>query len=66
MADDRASEARERIERALARIDAALVHIQPSPPSDLANAELAARHESLRTETRRALAELDALIGSNG
>lgn len=66
MTDDRASDARGRIERALSRIDSALAQIQPSQQSDLATAELAARHESLRSETRRALADLDALIGSKG
>lgn len=66
MAVDRTSDARGRIESALSRIDAALAHIQPSQHSGLATAELAARHESLRSETRRALADLDALIGSDG
>ncbi len=68
MADERASEAIGRIERALARIDTALARpqpAQPAPQNDLAMAELAARHESLRGETRRAIADLDALIGSN-
>lgn len=63
MADDRASAAMGRIERALARIDAALARPIQSQGNDIANAELSARHDSLRNETRKALAELEALIG---
>lgn len=50
----------------MSRIDTALSRIQPSPPNGIATAELAARHESLRSETKRALSDLDALIGSKG
>jgi hypothetical protein len=65
MADEKASEAIGRIERALARIDSALARPQPAPQGGVAMAELAARHESLRGETRRAIAELDTLIGGS-
>lgn len=62
MSDNGAFTAIERIERALARIEAASVQPPKPQSSDLALAEMAARHRALRDETRRALTDLDALI----
>ena len=51
-----------RIERALARIEAASSHAPQSGGNDLALAEMTARHKALRAETQRTLTDLDALI----
>lgn len=62
MSDNGAFTAIERIERALARIEAASAQPPQSQGNDLALAEMTARHRALRDETRRALADLDALM----
>jgi hypothetical protein len=54
----------ERIERAFARIEAALS--RPAPSRDIAGAEFIARHEALRGETRQALADLNRVIAQAG
>jgi hypothetical protein len=51
-----------RIERALARIEAASSSPPQSGGNDLALAEMTARHQALRMETQRTMADLDALI----
>lgn len=65
MSDNGAFTAIERIERALARIEAASARTPQSFTNDLALAELTARHGALRTETQRALADLDALMAAS-
>lgn len=62
MSDVGAFSAIERIERALARIEAVSVLAPQTPGNDLALAEMSARHRALREETQRALAELDSLM----
>ncbi len=64
MSDNGAFTAIERIERALARIEAASAQSSQSKGNDLALAEMTARHRALSDETRRALADLDALLVS--
>lgn len=68
MSDNGAFTAIERIERALARIEAASAQGFQSRASDLALAEMSARHKALSEETRRAVADLDVLLSglSNG
>lgn len=66
MSDNGAFTAIERIERALARIEAASARAPQSPNNDLALAEMTARHSALRGEAQRALADLDALMTGNG
>jgi hypothetical protein len=51
-----------RIERALARIEAASARQTQAANNDLALAEMTARHRALRTETQKALADLDILV----
>jgi hypothetical protein len=63
MSENGAFAAIERIERALARIEAASAQPPAAQNNDLALAELSARHQALREETRRALADLDTLVG---
>jgi hypothetical protein len=65
MSDNGAFTAIERIERALARIEAVSARAPQSPSNDLALAELTARHAALRTEAQRALADLDALMAES-
>ena len=62
MSDNGVFTAIERIERALARIEAVSAHAPQAPNTDLALAEMTARHRALRDETQRALADLDSLI----
>ena len=62
MSDNGAFTAIERIERALARIEAASARAPQPQNNDLALAEMTARHRVLRDETRRALTDLDALM----
>ncbi len=62
MSDNGAFTAIERIERALARIEAASASPPQPPGNDLALAEMTARHRALREETQRALADLDSLM----
>ena len=64
MSDNGVFTAIERIERALARIEAVSAHAPQAPNNDLALAEMTARHRALSDETRRALADLDALLVS--
>ncbi|WP_219892712.1 hypothetical protein [Aquisediminimonas profunda] len=68
MSDNGAFTAIERIERALARIEAATAQTSQSRTNDLALAEMTARHRALSEETRRAVADLDLLLSgiSNG
>lgn len=64
MTDQRSLAALARIEAALARIDR-LPLDRPAPPpvpNQKAQAELVARHDALRAETRRAIAELDTVL----
>ena len=65
MSDSGAFTAIERIERALARIEAASARqIQPAN-NDLALAEMTARHRSLRAEARKVLADLDTIVAGS-
>lgn len=68
MSDNGAFTAIERIERALARIEAATAQTSQSRTNDLALAEMTARHRALSEETRRAVVDLDMLLSgiSNG
>jgi hypothetical protein len=65
MTDQRSLAALARIDAALARIDRVPLHAPaPSPaPADRSHAELSARHDALRAETRKAIEELDAVLG---
>lgn len=64
MSDNGAFTAIERIERALARIEAASAQSFQPRGNDLALAEMTARHRALSDEARYALAELDTLLAS--
>lgn len=66
MSENGALTAIARIERALARIEAAASRPPQTPGSEIALAEMTSRHEALRTEARQALVELDRLIGEHG
>ena len=66
MSDNGAFTAIERIERALARIEAASAQASYQPSNDLALAEMSARHRALRAETQQAMADLDALMAEVG
>jgi hypothetical protein len=65
MTDQRARAALSRIEAALSRISR--IEFAAPPPRDAAteraHAELAARHDALRGETRKAIAELESVLG---
>jgi hypothetical protein len=61
MADQRALDAVARIERALARIEAAAVQPAPAGESE-EHRQLQVRHEAMRSRVSGALAQLDALI----
>lgn len=65
MSEDGAFTAVQRIERALARIEAVSARTPQSSNSDLALAEMTARHDALRRETRQALIELDTLMAAS-
>lgn len=66
MADQRALDAASRIERALARIEAAAA--RPAKPSDPQDSEdyrrLSAAHESLRERVAGAIGEIDLLVAA--
>lgn len=62
MSENGALTALGRIERALARIEAATARAPQPPANERQMAELAARHDALRAETRQALADLDKLL----
>lgn len=65
MTDQRSLAALARIDAALARIDRIPLH-RPAPappPVDRNHAELVARHDALRAETRKAVEELDGVLG---
>jgi hypothetical protein len=64
MTDQRSLAALARIEAALARIDRLPLQgpASPAPPNQNAQAELVARHDALRSEARRAIAELDLVL----
>ena len=62
MSDNGVFTAIERIERALALIEAASARQTQPANNDLALAEMTARHRALRAETQTALADLDALV----
>lgn len=62
MSDKGAFTAIERIERALARIEAVSASSPQTSGNDLALAEMSARHRALREETQRALADMDSLM----
>jgi hypothetical protein len=63
MAEQRALDAVARIERALARIEAAAVRPAPIGESQ-DHHRLQARHDAMRGRVTGALAQLDALIGA--
>ena len=63
MADQRALDAVARIERALARIEAAAARPAPSG-DDEEHHRLQARHDAMRSRVTGALAQLDALIAA--
>ena len=63
MADQRALDAVARIERALARIEAAAA--RPAPAGDNEEQrQLQARHDAMRSRVTGALAQLDSLIAA--
>ncbi len=63
MSSDRIKNAMDRIDRALARIETQAALSSHSPATnDADGAELAARHEALRSQVSTSIAELDALI----
>ena len=62
MSDNGAFTAIERIERALARIESASAQGFQSRGSEIALAEMAARHRALSEETKRAIADLDTIL----
>jgi hypothetical protein len=68
MADQRAHDALRRIERAIARIEAAAS--RPAPPRSAEDFEefvrLRAAHEALREQVTGALGEVDRLLASGG
>lgn len=63
MTEDRISQAMERIERALARIETQAALSGSAGGGARADAELAARHEALRESVAASISELDSLIG---
>ena len=63
MADQRALDAAARIERALARIEAAAARPAPAGESE-EQRQLQLRHDAMRSRVTGALAQLDALIGA--
>lgn len=65
MSDNGVFTAIERIERALARIEAASGRQIHAANSDLALAEMTARHRALRAETQKTLADLDILLAGS-
>jgi hypothetical protein len=65
MSETLASDAIGRIERALARVEAALQD-RPARTRDTVSAELVARHRALREETSQALADLNQVIARAG
>ena len=65
MSDNGAFTAIERIERALARIEAASARQTQPATNDLALAEMTARHRALRAETQMVLADLDTLMAGS-
>ena len=65
MSDNGVFTAIERIERALARIEAASARHTQSANNDLALAEMTARHRALRAETQMVLADLDTLMAGS-
>jgi hypothetical protein len=65
MGQDRAGMAIARMERAMARIEAAATHPSAAPAaSDSAADELRRAHHMLRSKVEGAIAELDGLIAS--
>lgn len=65
MTDADPSAALARLDAALGRIEAALPRLAERPAGQAdPDAQLARRHEQLREDTRRAIAELDGLIGT--
>ena len=65
MSDNGVFTAIERIERALARIEAASARQAHPANNDLALAEMSARHRALRAETQKTLADLDILLAGS-
>ncbi|MHA6317252.1 hypothetical protein ACXYN8_06290 [Altererythrobacter sp. CAU 1778] len=62
MQNDDEKRARERIDAAIARIEAAAR--RPSPaPAQRADSEISLKHERLRARVSEALTQVDALIG---
>ncbi len=67
MATQRISQAMDRIDRALARIETQAALTRHSPAGDTASGSaLAARHEALRSSVIATVAQLDALIEGLG
>jgi hypothetical protein len=66
MGEERAGIAIARIERALARIEAAAGRFAPAPaaPDDSAIAELREAHQALRGRVEGAIAQIDGLLAS--
>lgn len=67
MSTNRISQAMDRIERALARIETqAALSGHPTESADSENTELARKHEALRKSVSTSLDELDTLLGTLG
>jgi hypothetical protein len=62
MVNERAAMALSRIERALARIEAAAIVPQRTGEANLAYAQLEQRHAALRQELQHTLSDIDQLI----
>ncbi|HEV2747662.1 MAG TPA: hypothetical protein VGW34_10230 [Allosphingosinicella sp.] len=66
MADEQAMKAVGRIERALARIEAAAERAPPAPRDDGELRELRQVHQALRGKVEGAIAQIDRLLASRG
>lgn len=58
--------AEDRLIRAIGRLEQAVARLESRPPKPAADADLAERHRTLRTESEAVLAGLDRLIGNAG
>jgi hypothetical protein len=65
MADPRALDAIHRIERALARIEAAAAHPRPSPGPSEELERLRQAHEALRERVSGAVGQIDRLLAAS-
>jgi len=66
MGDQRALDAVSRIERALARIEAASSRLKPFQTTSEDLAQLRDAHQALRSRVEGAIGELDQLLASGG